>query len=308
MFPNREDIDHGNVAATMITLGLILSVLSSSQSVVFGQGPLAGQVQFSHPIFSNKPIVIGQFSHQATTPSNQGPVSGHIQLSHPITSGQGPRQLQSSHPITSGQNSVTVQGIGHFRCSDGSLVGQASECTSDECPVFADNHLVRCTPEIVRHNPDNDGSPHFQGCADTSSHFFRCHAFPTIKRYYTEKVFNKYFQYNAISSSNIPSYINISTDKNGYNVGDDVKISFQNTRSQSLDLTSANSLLVVRNLGTGQSVDLNMATPFSLSPGETNTVTWNQHDAAGHQVNPGNYIVTLYWEKTSNSVEFSISG
>jgi hypothetical protein len=51
-----------------------------------------------------------------------------------------------------------------------------------------------------------------------------------------------------------------------------------------------------------------MDTPFSLSPGEMKTVTWNQLDTAGHPVNPGNYIVTLYWGKTSNSVEFSISG
>jgi hypothetical protein len=307
MFPNSANIGHGNVVATMITLGLILSILFFSQSIVFGQGPFSGQVQFTHPIFSNKPMITGQINHQATT-SNQGSVAGQVQFSHPITAGQGPRPLQFSHPITSGQGPASEQGIGHFRCSDGSLVGQASECTSNECPVSADNHLVQCIPEIIRHNQDNDRSAHFQSCADTSSHFFKCHAFPTIKRYYTEKVFNKYFRYNTISSSNIPSYITTITDKNVYNVGDNVKIFFQNTGSQSLDFTSANSLLVVRNLGTGQSIDLNMATPFSLSPGETNSVVWNQHDTAGQQVNSRNYIVTLYWGKTSNSVEFSISG
>lgn len=292
MFPNRVNIGHGNVVATIITLGLILSILSSSQSIVFGQGPLAGQVQFNHPVFSNKPIITGQINHQATT-SNQGSAAGQVQFSHPITSSQGP---------------VSEQGIGHYRCSDGSLVGQASECTYDECPASAGNHLVQCTPEIVRHNQDNDRSGQLQGCADTSSHFFRCHEFPTIQRYVTEKVFNKYFQYNTISSSSISPFITITTDKNVYNVGDNVKIFFQNKGSQSLDFTSTNSLLVVRNLGTGQSVDLNMDTPFSLSPGEMKTVTWNQLDTGGHSVNPGNYIVTLYWGKTANSVEFSISG
>jgi len=340
MFPNRANIGHGNVVATMITLGLILSILSSSQSIVFGQGPLAGQVQFNHPVFSNKPIIAGQINHQTTTSnqgsaagqvqfnhpmvskevpapvqtshqattSNQGSAAGQVQFSHPITSSQGPRQLQFTHPVTSSQGPVSEQGIGHYRCSDGSLVGQASECTYDECPASAGNHLVQCSPEIVRHNQDNDRSGQLQGCADTSSHFFRCHEFPTIKRYVTEKVFNKYFQYNTISSSSISPFITITTDKNVYNIGDNVKIFFQNTGSQSLDFTSANSLFVVRNLGTGQSVDLNMDTPFLLSPGEMKTVTWNQLDTAGHPVNPGNYIVTLYWGKTSNSVEFSISG
>jgi hypothetical protein len=125
-----------------------------------------------------------QTSHQATT-SNQGSAAGQVQFSHPITSSQG---------------RVSEQGIGHYRCSDGSLVGQASECTYDECPASAGNHLVQCTPEIVRHNQDNDRSGQLQGCADTSSHFFRCHEFPTIQRYVTEKVFNKYFQKSSLYS------------------------------------------------------------------------------------------------------------
>ena len=96
-----------------------------------------------------------------------------------------------------------------------------------------------------------------------SSHFFGCHEFQPVKEYYTEKVFNNYFQYNPLSS-NIPYYVSIFTDKNAYKIGENVEIFLKNTGSKPLVFTSTNSRLEIRNLGTGQSFLLNM--PSSICP------------------------------------------
>ncbi|MGA8565470.1 MAG: hypothetical protein WB587_12030, partial [Nitrososphaeraceae archaeon] len=78
--------------------------------------------------------------------------------------------------------------------------------------------------------------------------------------------------------------------------------------SKPLVFTSTNSRLEIRNLGTGESFLLNMPVPFVLSPGETNTITWNQHNTAEQQVNSGNYAVTIFWDQMNSSAAFSISG
>ena len=188
---------------------------------------------------------------------------------YPIAFAQGPRQVGLNHPIAFAQG--PRESSGQFRCTDGSLVGQGSECASDECPVSTSNHLVQCTPQTFRHNQVNDGMGRFLHCANkesiASSHFFGCHEFQPIKEYYTEKVFNNYFQYNP-SSSNIPYYVSIFADKNVYKIGENVEIFLKNTGSKPLVFTSTNSRLEIRNLGTGKSFLLNMPVPFVLSPEE----------------------------------------
>ena len=80
-----------------------------------------------------------------------------------------------------------------------------------------------------------------------ASHFFGCHEFQPIKEYYTEKVFNNYFQYNP-STSNIPYYVSIFADKNVYKIGENVEIFLKNTGSKPLVFTGPNSRLEIRNL------------------------------------------------------------
>ena len=227
----------------------------------------------------------------------------------PIALAQGPRQVELNHPIAFAQG--PRESIGHFRCTDGSLVGQGSECSSDECPVSTSNHLVQCTPQTFRYNQVNDRMGHFLHCASKESfpsyHFFGCHEFQPIKEYHREKVFNNYFQYNP-SNSNIPYYVSIFADKNAYKIGENVEIFLKNTGSKPLVFTSTNSRLEIRNLGTGESFLLNMPVPFVLSPGETNTITWNQHNTAEQEVNSGNYAVTIFWDQMNSSAAFSISG
>jgi len=216
--------------------------------------------------------------------------------------------LFSGYPIAFAQG--PRESSGQFRCTDGSLVGQGSECASDECPVSTGNHLVQCIPQTFRHNQVNDRMGHFLHCANkesfTSYHFFGCHDFQPIKEYYTEKVFNN-FQYNP-SGSNIPYYVSIFADKNAYKIGENVEIFLKNTGSKPLVFTSTNSRLEIRNLGTGQSFLLNMPVPFVLSPGETNTIRWNQHNTTEQQVNSGNYTITIFWDQINSSAAFSISG
>ena len=126
------------------------------------------------------------------------------------------------------------------------------------------NHLVQCTPQTFRHNQVNDGMGRFLHCANKESiasfHFFGCHEFQPIKEYYTEKVFNNYFQYNP-STSNIP-YMSLFTDKNVYKIGENVEIFLKNTGSKPLVFTILDSRLEIRNLGTGESFLLNMPVPF----------------------------------------------
>ena len=139
-----------------------------------------------------------------------------------------------------------------------------------------------------------------------SSHFFGCHEFQPIKEYHREKVFNNYFQYNP-SNSNIPYYVSIFADKNAYKIGENVEIFLKNTGSKPLVFTSTNSRLEITNLGTGQSF-LNMPVPFVLSPGETKTISWNQHNTTEQQVKSGNYTITIFWDQINSSAAFSISG
>ena len=133
-----------------------------------------------------------------------------------------------------------------------------------------------------------------------SYHFFGCHEFQPLKDYYTEKVFNNYFPYYP-SSSNIPYYVSVYTNKNAYKIGENVEILLKNTGSKPLDFTSTNSRLEIRNLGTAQSFLLNMPVPFVLSPGEINTITWNQHNNTEQQVNSGNYAITIFWDQMNSS-------
>jgi hypothetical protein len=288
MIYNLANIGHVNYALIAFAIILVLSILFYGGPIAFSQGPR--QVGLNHPIAIS-----------------QGP--RQVELNHPIAISQGPRQVGLNHPIAISQG--PRESIGHFRCTDGSLVGQGSECSSDECPVSTSNHLVQCTPQTFRHNQVNDRMGHFLHCANkesfTSYHFFGCHDFQPIKEYYTEKVFNNYFQYNP-SSSNIPYYVSIFADKNAYKIGENVEIFLKNTGSKPLVFTSTNSRLEIRNLGTGQSFLLNMPVPFVLSPGETNTIRWNQHNTTEQQVNSGNYTITIFWDQINSSAAFSVSG
>jgi hypothetical protein len=277
MFLNHVNIGHANYALTAFAIVLVLSIL-----------------------FNGDPIVSAQHRH--------------VELNHPtaIVSSQEPRQVELNHPTAIVSSQEPVQSSGRFRCTDGSLVGRGSDCPSDECPVSTNNHLVQCTPETFRHNQENDRIGNFLNCADgeifPSSHFFGCHEFQPVKKYYTEKVFNNYFQYNP-QSSNIPYYVSIFANKNAYKTGENVEILLKNTGSRPLVFTTANSRLEIRNLGTGQSFLLNMPIPFVLSPEQTNTITWNQHDTTEQQqVNSGNYVVTVYWGQIYNTATFSVSG
>src|SRR4029078_13647485 len=123
---------------------------------------------------------------------------------------------------------------------------------------------------------------------------YGCHEFQPIKEYYTQKVLNNYFQYDT-SSSSIPHYVSIFAGTNAYKMGENVEIFLKNTGTKPLVFTSTNSRLEIRNLGTGQSFLLNMPVPFVLSPGETNTIRWNQHNTTEQQVNSGNYAITIFF-------------
>jgi hypothetical protein len=293
MFLNRANIGHANYASTAFAIVLVLSILFNGDPIVSAQHR---QVELNHP---------------AAIFSSQEP--RQVELNHPaaIVSSQEPRQVELNHPTAIVSSQEPVQSPGRFRCTDGSLVGRGSDCPSDECPVCTNNHLVQCTPETFRHTQENDRIGTFLNCADgksfPSSHFFGCHEFQPVKKYYTEKVFNNYFPYNPVSS-NIPYYVSIFTNKNAYKIGENVEILLKNTGSRPLVFTTANSRLEIRNLGTGQSFLLNMPIPFVLSPEETNTITWNQHDTTEQQVNSGNYVVTVYWGQIYNTATFSVSG
>ena len=119
MIYNLANIGHVNYALTGFAIILVLSILFSGDPIAFAQGPR--QVELDHPI---------AFA--------QGP--RQVELDHPIAFAQGPRQVELDHPIAFAQG--PRESIGHFRCTDGSIVGQGSECSSDECPVSTSNHLV----------------------------------------------------------------------------------------------------------------------------------------------------------------------
>jgi len=101
----------------------------------------------------------------------------------PISFAQGPRQVGFNQPIAFAQG--PRESSDHFRCTDGSLVGQGSECSSDRAPVSASNHVVQCTPHTFRPNQVNDRMGHFPHCANQenhpSYHFYGCHEFQPIK-------------------------------------------------------------------------------------------------------------------------------
>ena len=158
---NRANIGHVNYAFTAFTMILVLSILFSGDPIAFAQGPR--HVELNHPIaFAQGPRQVG-LDHPIA--SAQGP--RQVELNHPIASAQGPRHVELNHPIAFAQE--PRESSGHFRCPDGSLVGQGSECAADECPVSTSNHLVQCTPQTFRHNQVNDRMGHFLHCANNDS-------------------------------------------------------------------------------------------------------------------------------------------
>src|SRR6476659_1415379 len=165
MIYHRANIGHLNCALTASTVILVLSILYSGDPIAFAQGPR------------------------------------QVGLNQPIAFAQGPRQVGLNQPIAFAQG--PRESSGHFRCTDGSLVGQCSECPSDQCPASTSNHVVQCTPHTFRPNQVNDRMVHFPHCANkenlTSYHFYGCHEFRPIKEHYTQKVLNTYFQYNPSS-------------------------------------------------------------------------------------------------------------
>ena len=150
MIYNRANIGHVNYALTAFAIILVLSILFSGYPIAFAQGPR--QVGLNHPIVSSQEPRQVELNHPIAIVSSQGP--RQVGLNHPIAFAQGPRQVELNHPIVFAQG--PRESSGHFRCTDGSLVGQGSECASDECPVSTSNHLVQCTPQTFRHNQVND--------------------------------------------------------------------------------------------------------------------------------------------------------
>jgi hypothetical protein len=98
MIYNLANIGHVNYALTSFAIILILSILFSGDPIALAQGPR------------------------------------QVEHNHPIAFAQGPRQVELNHPIAFAQG--PRESIGHFRCTDGSLVGQGSECSSDVSSVY----------------------------------------------------------------------------------------------------------------------------------------------------------------------------
>ncbi len=110
----------------------------------------------------------------------------------------------------------------------------------------------------------------------------------------------------------IEGYVQVTTNKNNYEVGEEVQITIRNTYSETISL-SRNSPAIpdaIKDIIENQEVtfydpDSNfMQVPIELGPEEEVTYIWDQkeYNSTGEQVEPGEYSVTWYNEETSFNI------
>src|SRR6266540_5710625 len=161
---------------------------------------------------------------------------------------------------------------GKIRCTNGNLVSSPGECPStDICPPppsGGGGAVSQCT---ARGSPNNAG---------------------------------------ITSSSNVNASIAVRTDKKTYHPGDDVKITVENNGSQPFRTSGLNFALEIVNPTTGLNYQIiNTSAPILVAAadaGASRTFPWNQSDAQGNQVNPGNYTVSAILGPLSANTTFSI--
>lgn len=162
-------------------------------------------------------------------------------------------------------------GQGLVRCTAGNLVRSASECPStDVCPSPQPelNSVVHCSLR--------EGSK-------TSS-------------------------VSQATNGNETEAVNITTDRKTYNIGDIVNILVNNTGNQPLSFSNSTTQVIVTNLNTNQSYPVTSTGPvrFTLDAGASKTLTWDQRDEQGQQVNGGNYSSSVSLGSLNANTTFSI--
>ena len=95
--------------------------------------------------------------------------------------------------------------------------------------------------------------------------------------------------------------LEISTNKETYNLGEKAEITVKNNGNESLSFSDSLLGIRIKNLDTGQSFGLGIAAQVitQLPPGESRIFVWNQKDNEGEQAKPGNYRISLAGAITS---------
>lgn len=164
---------------------------------------------------------------------------------------------------------------GKIRCTNGNLVRSSGECPStDICPPVPSGDVgavAQCSP---RESTSNTGK--------TSG-----------------------------SNSNSNGSFAVRTDKKSYHLGEEIKIIIENNGSQPFRTSGLNFALVVVNPATGAKYQIiNTTEPILVAAadaGASRTFPWNQSDARGIQVNPGNYTASAILGPLQSNSSFSIS-
>ena len=164
---------------------------------------------------------------------------------------------------------------GKIRCTSGNLVRSSGECPStDICPPAPTGDVGAVAQCSARESPSNTGK--------TSS-----------------------------SNSNSNGSFAVRTDKKTYHLGEEIKIIIENNGSQPFRTSGLNFALVVVNPATGVKYPIiNTTEPILVAAadaGASRTFPWNQSDARGIQVNPGNYTASALLGPFQSNSSFSIS-
>jgi flagellar hook assembly protein FlgD len=113
------------------------------------------------------------------------------------------------------------------------------------------------------------------------------------------------------SNSNSNASFAVRTDKKTYHLGEEIKIIIENNGSQPFRTSGLNFALLVVNPATNVKYQIiNTTEPILVAAadaGASRTFPWNQSDARGNQVNPGNYTASAILGPLRANSSFSIS-
>jgi hypothetical protein len=164
---------------------------------------------------------------------------------------------------------------GKIRCTNGNLVRSSGECPStDICPPPPSGDVGAVAQCSARESPSNTGKA-------------------------------------SSSNSNSNASFAVRTDKKTYHLGEEIKIIIENNGSQPFRTSGLNFALLVVNPATNVKYQIiNTTEPILVAAadaGASRTFPWNQSDARGNQVNPGNYTASAILGPLRANSSFSIS-
>jgi len=93
----------------------------------------------------------------------------------------------------------------------------------------------------------------------------------------------------------------VQSEKTVYKTSEPVVIVIKNNGNERIELPSSSAVLKVKNENSGKTYDVIITqTKAELDPGESVTITWDQHDASGATVESGTYSADV---QTSSNTE-----